>query len=237
MTLYNPLKVDEQKRRMVIVDIFNVIKTVLSALAFVFFILSIVFLILGVSKRKGGYFAAMVVSFILAGACVFIQFPISVQQYYGVKIDDLPSFTVRSDDLEGGIWATRISHDAGEDISPQLSWDPVEGAAGYAVYMIDPDGGDWLHMKCSTTETALAAGQIGAPAESGSEGYKGPYPPATHTYIVYVFALRDMRTVPGTVDTPGDSVNELFSMVNTDPAGNAGNVLACGILSGEYPAN
>ena len=156
--------------------------------------------------------------------------------------DDPAQISLTSTDLHDGYWDVRISHDKGEDISPHLSWDSVEGAACYAVYMIDPDGGNWVHMKAVTTEAGLEAGDIPT-KKTGTDGedmgrYIGPYPPnGVHTYNVYVFALKDVvgykELLGGSVDSTGrvsdaDGLMELL----TDKGMT---VLSHGELSGKYP--
>ena len=88
----------------------------------------------------------------------------------------------------------------------------------------------------STTETSLAEGAIKGKGEKGSR-YVGPYPPlgATHTYSVFVFALKNE---PGKFymgfDGGGNSINDIYKGLNTDAGGNTGNVIAYGHTSGTY---
>lgn len=127
-----------------------------------------------------------------------------------------------SKSLHDGIWDETISNTAfGDNRSPELSWTPVEGAAGYAVYMIDPDGHNWLHWAAYTTETELPEG-----ADVGF--YLGPYPPAgTHRYEVTVLALAEKpESLPGNFDGPDNSLADIRKGLGT--------ILAEETLSGTY---
>lgn len=146
--------------------------------------------------------------------------------------DDLPQIEVTSEDIHDGIWDVIITNtNYGENRSPELSWEEVDGASFYEVIMID---GAWLHMDVFTESTSLAAGEI----ERGSRGseYVGPYPPSgTHTYSVFVFALRDEpEHVSLRFDSGNNNINAIYSDLDTDVNGEAGNVLAYGRLYGNY---
>ena len=149
------------------------------------------------------------------------------------EFDDLPSFEVTSSCLNNGIWDTKITNtSSGENISPDLSWEPVDGASQYVVIMID---GAWPHMDVFTTETSLAEGAYG----SGSKGaqYVGPYPPKgnPHTYTVFVFALADdMGDVTLSFDSSGNTIKNIYEGLDTDVNGNTGNVIAYGRLDGNF---
>jgi len=150
-----------------------------------------------------------------------------------ILFEDIPTFNVSSTSLYNGIWDPKISNtEIGENISPELTWDAVDGATQYVVVMIDDS---WLHMDVFTTETSLAEGAF----SRGSRGaeYVGPYPPkgSTHTYSIFVFALKNE---PGKTtllfDAGSNSVNKIYEGLNTDVDGNTGNVLAYGRLDGNF---
>ncbi len=140
----------------------------------------------------------------------------------------LPQITITSEDLHDGVWDPDITKtDKGSNRSPQLSWEPVEGAGCYAVYMVDTTASFWLHWKSAdVTETTLPAGW--APANE----YVGPYPPSgTHDYEIRIYALKE----PVTEDkSKFDSGNNGFDDMVTALDGNGGNVLAYGTLTGTY---
>ena len=149
-----------------------------------------------------------------------------------ISFADLNSFNVTSSNINEGVWDDKITNTKyGEDKSPELTWDAVDGASRYVVVMID---GAWLHMDVFTTETHLDEGAVGR-GQRG-EQYVGPYPPnGTHTYSVFVFALKDE---PGKVkysfDAGGNSIDLIYSGLDKDNDGNEGNVIAFGRLDGNY---
>ena len=153
--------------------------------------------------------------------------------YFDASFDGLPTFEVTSADLKDCVWDSKISNTSyGENISPELSWEPVEGATQYAVFMIDSN---WLHMDVFTTETSLAEGAIGR-GDRGAQ-FVGPYPPngTTHTYSVFVFALKDEpEKVPFAFDNGGNSIFKIFDGLDTDVNGASGNVLAYGRVDGNF---
>lgn len=168
-----------------------------------------------------GCFLAIILLFVA-------HFAIAVVQYNSVPPADYYEFEVTSEDVHGQYWDAAISHDKGDDLSPQLSWTPVEGASCYAVYMIDPDGNNWIHMKTLTTETKLERGAV--------EDYIGPYPPSgSHRYFVYVFALREEKKLPKKLDAPSSGIDEITSILNTGSDSDIGNVIAWGGVAGVYP--
>ena len=89
-------------------------------------------------------------------------------------------------------------------------------------------------MDVFTTETSLAEGAIKR-GERGNQ-YVGPYPPTgTHTYSVFVFALKnDMGKVLLAFDAGGNSIDRIYQELNKDKDGNEGNVIAYGRLDGHY---
>lgn len=146
--------------------------------------------------------------------------------------DDQIFLSVTSKDVKDGVWDDKITNtNYGENLSPELTWDPVEGATNYVVVMID---GAWLHMDVFTSETHLDAGAI----KRGSRGdqYVGPYPPnGTHTYSVFVFALKnESGKVKLSFDAGGNSIDQIYTSLNVDKNGNSGNVIAVGRLDGNY---
>ena len=150
-----------------------------------------------------------------------------------IFFEDVTTFNVTSKCVKNGRWMDKISNTSrGENISPDLSWEAVDGATQYQVIMID---GNWLHMDVSTRGTSLAEGEFGK-GEKGAR-YVGPYPPlgTTHTYSVFVFALKNE---PGNFymgfDGGGNSINDIYKGLNTDVDGNTGNVISYGRLDGNY---
>ena len=119
----------------------------------------------------------------------------------------------------------------GENVSPQLTFTPVEGAACYAIIMFDTKA-NWLHgLVTDVTETELEQG-----AYTGTKQYIGPYPPkgtGDHPYRVEVFAL---KAAPDKVIGKMNAKNNYEKMVTgLDTAnGEAGNILLRGHVEGLY---
>ena len=87
------------------------------------------------TQGPGNVFRFASLGCFIAIALLFVaHFAVSVLQYQSTPPADYYQFNVTSEDLHGVYWDVKISHDKGEDLSPQLSWDPVEGATCYAVY-------------------------------------------------------------------------------------------------------
>ena len=152
---------------------------------------------------------------------------------YNTFINDYTSFEVTSTNLNNGVWDDVISYtDKGSNKSPQLQWNAVDGAALYVIIMDDPDAGHWRHWKSdNVTETSLAEGW--AP----SSDYVGPYPPsgATHTYEIYVVALKaPVERVKGSLNVQNQKFEENFKALDIDAEGNSGNIIAVGRLSGTF---
>lgn len=152
-----------------------------------------------------------------------------------IFVSAYPGFAVTSESLHDGFWDGITSNtDEGENKSPQLSWEPVEGATTYAIYMIDLSTHYFIHWKSSgITETDLPEGW------ASSDDFVGPWPPSgtTHNYIVYVFALKaPVERVKGTVNTLSDKVQGFMDELDTDKDGNTGNILAVGRIGGKYTA-
>lgn len=148
-------------------------------------------------------------------------------------------FPVTSENLQIGVWDDSIANtERGKDLSPQLSWEKIETAQAYVIYMIDPDGNNWIHLISGTlTKEEVAQGEIASIHKGTSDtGYIGPYPPAgTHSYEVYVFALKKAKTsYAGEVNTVCGGIPEIAQALNVDDTGKPGNIAAYGKLTGTY---
>lgn len=91
----------------------------------------------------------------------------------------------------------------GQDISPPLLWDPVQGASAYALIVEDPDAplGIFVHwviynIKGNELPEGVKPGsQLGVQGvnDFGKVGYGGPCPPkghGVHRYFFRVYALK-----------------------------------------------
>lgn len=149
-----------------------------------------------------------------------------------IKDYNFDTFELTSEDLNDGVWSTIITKtENGSNLSPQLSWEAVPEAEGYVVCMIDTSAGDWLHWKSNNvTETDLPQGW----APEGE--YVGPYPPGgTHTYEIYVVALRQMpEQIGGFMDSSNNNFVKNIVELDVLADGTEGNVVSYGHLAGTY---
>lgn len=176
-------------------------------------------------------------SIFAAVALNVLYFSVAVQTYSEREksMEDLPAFSVYSEDLHDGKWDAAIGKNA-ENKSPQLSWDTVSGASAYGIVMVDPDARNWMHWKDASVKTA------GIPSGyAAADTYVGPYPPAgeTHTYTVYIAALKQPKDgMTGMLDAPNDiadhDLKRSLNSLDITEDGKTGNVIAIGTLSGTY---
>ena len=152
-------------------------------------------------------------------------------------LEGYEKFELTSTSLENGVWADIISGDRGNDSSPELSWEPVEGASEYVIYMVDMNTPDMivcgvLHWKAGgITVTELPEGW--AP----SSDYIGPNPGrgVTHIYEIYVVAIKGpVERLKGGVRAVSPNLKNFLLELDTDSEGNTGNILAYGKISGTY---
>ncbi len=137
--------------------------------------------------------------------------------------------------IQGGRMPVKYTCD-GEDISPQLSWEPGPPATeSYALIVDDPDapGGTfthWLVYNIPSNVTRLEEHVTGLPGmlqgknSYGRAGYGGPCPPPgkLHHYRFNVYALDSRLKL-----APGASKDDLMGAMR-------GHVLAQGELTGVY---
>lgn len=151
----------------------------------------------------------------------------------GGYLDGYETFKVTSTSLSDGVWDDIISNtDIGENRSPQLSWEPVEGAKVYAIYMFDTNTNGYLHWRSGgITETSLPEGWA-SPLD-----YNGPHigHGYTHNFDIYVIALKaPVERVRGTVNGQNKKLGEFIKELDTDAEGNTGNIISYGKISGLY---
>ena len=154
---------------------------------------------------------------------------------------------VASDDLYDGVWDTKITNTAeGENLSPHLYFDPVEGAEHYVIYMVDETDGNWVHwMAACVHENELFTGDNASVyANDPDFQYVGPYPPAgsgEHKYSIYVYALQgepdcDLSLVSFDDKSFGGDIlyYDFLNVTERGKPNRYGNVLAYGYISGVY---
>lgn len=143
-----------------------------------------------------------------------------------------PKFEVISEDLHDGVWDSVITNtENGSNVSPQLSWEPIPEATNYVIYMVDTTVEDWIHWKSNNvTETNLPQGW----APEGE--YIGPYPPGgTHTYEIYVFALKEpVERAKGAYNNGNMKFVKNCLDLDAVTEGATGNILAYGHTVGTY---
>ena len=143
------------------------------------------------------------------------------------------SMDVTSDSLTDGVWNGEIS-----DRSPELSFEPVDGAEFYVIYMVDESSNNRLLWYASHVS------DISVPEGSGTGEYHGPELPAGeggHNLTVYVYALQGE---PGrTLDLEFDDSSlsgdiYYYDILNVIDGSSSpelyGNVLAYGYVTGAF---
>ena len=147
-----------------------------------------------------------------------------------VYMDNLPVFELTTTSLnKDGEWKTECGLKEG-NVSPALSWKPVDGATKYAVVMIDITTTRWLYWFKVVDKTELSEGAFTDP-----KVYTGPYPAGTHTYEIHVIALKgDPKECNFQVDARGGDIQYYFDYVNTAADGSVGNVIAYGTIKAPY---
>ena len=143
------------------------------------------------------------------------------------------AFAVTTNSLNDGYWDEITANTvSGQNLSPDLNWEPFEGASCYAIYMVDLNTHYFLHwVQGDITETSLPQGY------AGSKYYIGMYPPAgdTHVYNIYVIALKNpVDRVKGSVNGISPKFPDFITALDTDKDGNTGNIISVGKVSGKF---
>ena len=143
--------------------------------------------------------------------------------------DSLPLIEVTSDNANNGEWDVDIGLKEG-NLSPELTWDEVDGAGCYAVFMIDVSTTTWLMWYVIVDTTHFDKGRY-----TDSTEYVGPYPPGAHDFIVYVVALKDEPKISSyPLDQVTGDIDDKLNVLNTATDGSIGNVLAYGSVKATY---
>ena len=228
-------------------NIYNIIKMILSVIALAAFVVETIYLIKWLvmfisrnpDKEKRNRTAIItVIAFAVFGLSLFLSLAVSIKQYTKpFDLSQAPTFTVQSDSLKDGVWDEEIGAKHGNK-SPELHWDSVENAPIYAIVMIDPDGNNWLHWAVSSKDSNVALGEFSS--ENGDNlGYVGPYPPSgTHTYDVYIFALKgESRGLSVQLDKAGADLDTIANDLNSGLYTDYDNIISYGKISGTYSAD
>ena len=117
------------------------------------------------------------------------------------------------------------------NVSPELSWEAIDGANMYAVFMLDKDASNWLHMCVMTEKNSLEEGIY----DGKEAGYVGPYPPEKHEYDVYVIALKgEPEKLAFNMDATGTDIVDKLNNLNRSQNGETGNVISYGMIKAFY---
>ena len=221
---------------------YNILKIIICIMAVIAFVFTLYGLVNWIStlikkrddkKSRKRYATIFVASYVVLGLCFAGYFAVAVRQY-SIKMNELPRFEVTSDECRNGVWDDIITNTSqGKNMSPSLYWESVDGASQYAIVMIDEDA-DWLHwIVTGIKETNVPCGyNLG---DVYGE-YVGPYPPSgTHTYTIYVFAMKyDCMNIDCNFDGGHNDIDSILSDLNTSQYTDYNNVIAVGIISGTY---
>ena len=168
---------------------------------------------------------------------------------YDKTIDEFKekaTMTVTSKDLKDGKWSNRITNTRkGKNLSPEISFDKVDGAEYCFIYMVDETANNWVHW--IATDVRKESLESGANKKEYKDSpdfkYVGPYPygdSEEHTYTIYVYAMKgkpdsDIELKIDESYLSGDYMyyNHLSISKRGDP-NKYGNVISYGYISGTY---
>ncbi|MCR5417511.1 MAG: hypothetical protein K6E84_01185 [Lachnospiraceae bacterium] len=226
-------------------NVFGTVKIVLSLMSACGYVIGLYFLLRWIVmflarnsdlKKRKNQAIGLLICWGVATVLGVASFLCAVKQYTTPpKIENLPRFEVTSADLSNGVWAKQIGKNHG-NLSPALSWEaPFEGCSNYVILMIDESADNWLHWCVSDSKNSVSSGEYSADPYT----YVGPYPPSgTHTYTVYVFALKSPSS-PGTasLNEPGLDMTDLLRELNSSVIVEYNNIAAVGTVSGTYSSD
>lgn len=127
---------------------------------------------------------------------------------FKLTVDELKEMTVTSAGIENGVLADKFGMRGSQQKSgvpsrsmPLSFKNLPKSAKCLAIYMYDPDGGNWTHWLAANipvgdiAENAsidAAANMVQGRNDFGATGYGGPTPPSgTHNYMITVYALSE----------------------------------------------
>ena len=157
-------------------------------------------------------------------------------------LPEVPSFTVTSSDVTDG-QPLKDAQVSGQDVSPQLSWEPVDGAQSYTVTCFDPDAptpsGFWhwvlvdLPSDCTSLEAGAGAEGANLPGDAfmcrndmGVKAFAGAAPPEGDQVHRYFFVVHAVTQPSLGVDSDATPTFVSFNLVF--------NTAARGIVQGTY---
>ena len=144
---------------------------------------------------------------------------------------------VRSSAFKDGDFIPQEYTCDGQDISPDLEWDPVNNAKSYAIIVEDPDApyGTFIHwviynikdtkLQKNIPKVEKVSSMIQGVNDFGRVGYGGPCPPRTHPPHRYYFNVFALDTeLP---EKSGVTADELKRMME-------GHIIDKGVIMGKY---
>ena len=137
---------------------------------------------------------------------------------------------ITSEDIKDGRWVDSVAcNSVGKNESPQLKWDPVEGAGGYVIYMLDTTVGNEIQWKTTAETNELPHGK-----DNKRVNYFGPHPDGLNDYQVLVYAVKKVPDkIPGVIHT-SQLFFEKFEEKIDDVGEGPGNIIAKGVLEASY---
>ena len=137
---------------------------------------------------------------------------------------------ITSEDIKDGKWVDSVAcNSIGKNESPQLKWDPVEGAGGYIIYMLDVTVGNEIQWKTSAETNELPHAY-----DNKREKYFGPHPDGLNEYTVNIYAVKKLpEKIPGVVHTSQLFFNKIEDKID-DIGEGPGNIIAKGTLNASY---
>ena len=138
-------------------------------------------------------------------------------------LENLGTFEVTSESIFYDEWIKETGSENG-NVSPEVSWEKVDGATSYAIIMLDLDVQTYILHACCTSDTNHI--DLGAMDE-----YLGPTPRDPHNYAVYVFALKEAVDLNLTVPKHDFNTEDLLELLNKD---NPGNAISYGSVGASY---
>jgi len=140
-------------------------------------------------------------------------------------LDNLDTFEVKSESIFYGEWIKEIGAKNG-NISPELSWDKVDGANHYAILILDLDSNNILLHGYAISDTNHL--DLGALSE---DEYVGPLPPSPHNYTAYVFAIKEEVDLELRIGNQSLDAESLFGLLTKD---DPNNVISYGRVTASY---
>ncbi|MCR4930650.1 MAG: hypothetical protein K5988_11730 [Lachnospiraceae bacterium] len=138
-------------------------------------------------------------------------------------LENLGKFEVTSESIFYDEWIKETGSENG-NVSPELSWEKVDGATSYAIIMLDLDVQTYiLHAYCTSNTNHINLGEM--------DEFIGPTPQSSHNYAVYVFALKEAVDLNLTVPTGNFNTERLLELVNKD---NPNNAISYGSVTASY---